>query len=69
MRIMSDREAVVMLTETARQQADIITLQSGVIDSLFLLLAQHISSQEIESLPVMGDIERAAKMRTEMEGI
>lgn len=48
-----------------RQNA-IIRIQSGVIDELFLLLMQHISAEEVDSLPCIARINQAAEIRSEI---
>lgn len=68
-RIMSDREIVVRLTEMENQEREIIRLQSKVIDTLFSLLSLHISSEELDKLPCIEDINAAAELRREMEGL
>lgn len=45
------------------QQNVIIRIQSGVIDELFILLTQHISADEAESLPCIARINQAAETR------
>lgn len=45
------------------QQNAIIRIQSGVIDELFLLLMQHVSMEEAESLPCIDRINQAAQIR------
>lgn len=62
--------AVGKLTEVVHQQSEIIGIQSGVIDELFSLLAQHITAEELDRLPVIARINEAATIRREMgEGI
>ncbi|MCM1412566.1 MAG: hypothetical protein NC305_18785 [Lachnospiraceae bacterium] len=51
------------LLEIVDQQNAIIRIQSGVIDELFRLLMQHISVEEVESLPCIGRINQAAQIR------
>lgn len=48
------------------QQNTIIRIQSGVIDELFLLLMQHISADEADSLPCIARINQAAEIRAEI---
>nr|DAM58281.1 MAG TPA: hypothetical protein [Caudoviricetes sp.] len=45
------------------QQNAIIRIQSGVIDELFLLLMQHISADEADTLPCIDRINQAAQIR------
>lgn len=47
-------------------QNRIIRLQSEVIDELFILLMQHISTEEADSLPVLDKIRTAAVLREEL---
>lgn len=49
-------------------QDEIIRIQSGVIDELFLLLLQHISADEVDKLPVIQRINKAAVLREEIGG-
>lgn len=52
--------------EIVEQQNAIIRIQSGVIDELFLLLMQHISADEADSLPCIARINQAAEIRAEI---
>lgn len=45
------------------QQNAIIRIQSGVIDELFILLMQHISADEADTLPCIDRINQAAQIR------
>ena len=54
--------------DVVERQSAIIQIQSGVIDELFLLLMQYISTEEADSLPVVGKINKAASLRQGMEG-
>lgn len=56
------------LTEVVEKQDVIICLQSGVIDDLFRLLAQHTSAEEAGALPVVPKISKAAALRRELGG-
>lgn len=47
------------------KQEKIISLQSDVIDELFLLLMQHISADDADALPVIAKINEAAVIRRE----
>ena len=49
------------------RQSEIIRLQSEVIDDLFRELMQHITPEEAGSLPVIGRINEAARIRAEIE--
>jgi len=61
-------EAVGRLTEVVHQQSEIIGIQSEVIDELFTLLAQHITAEEADRLPVITKINQAAEIRREIGG-
>lgn len=45
----------------------IIRLQSTVIDELFVLLAQHITVDELNKLPVIDKINEVAKLRVDVD--
>lgn len=49
--------------KVVEQQNAIIRIQSGVIDELFLLLMQHISAEEADSLPCIARINQAEEIR------
>ena len=49
--------------KVVEQQNAIIRIQSGVIDELFILLMQHISAEEADSLPCIARINQAAEIR------
>ena len=53
--------------EIFESQSEIIRIQSEVIDDLFRLLSQHIAADELDSLPVIKKINRAAMLRNEHE--
>lgn len=53
--------------EIFESQSEIIRIQSEVIDDLFRLLSQHIAADELDSLPVIQKINRAAMLRNEHE--
>jgi hypothetical protein len=57
---MSDVEVVETLNT-------IIRLQSTVIDDLFLILAQHITTEEMEHIPVVDRINEAARLRADID--
>lgn len=52
--------------KVVEQQNAIIRIQSNVIDELFLLLMQHISAKEAESLPCIARVNQAAEIRAEI---
>lgn len=54
------------LVEVVDLQNEIIQIQSGVIDELFRLLSQHISAAELDTLPVIAEINHAAQIRAEI---
>ena len=45
----------------------IIRLQSTVIDELFVLLAQHITVDELDKLPVIDKINEADKLMVDVD--
>lgn len=45
----------------------IIRLQSTVIDELFVLLAQYITVDELDKLPVINKINEAAKLMVDVD--
>ena len=45
----------------------IIRLQSTIIDELFVLLAQHITVDELNELPVIDKINKVAKLRVDVD--
>ncbi len=49
--------------EIIENQNAIIRMQSRIIDDLFLLLAQHISAEELDELPEVLKINRAAELK------
>lgn len=51
----------------AEQQKAIISIQSGVINELFMLLMQHMSMEDVKKLPCVGRINEAASLRIEIE--
>lgn len=55
------------LVEVVDRQNEIIQIQSGVIDELFRLLSQHLTAEELDALPVIAEINHAAKIRAEIE--
>ncbi len=57
------------LVEIVETQNEIIRIQSDIIDELFALLSQHLSTNEIGMLPALGKAERAVKLRKEIKEI
>lgn len=49
-------------------QGEIIDLQKEVIDELFGLLRQHIAAEEMDSLPCVEKINKAAEIKETMDG-
>ena len=45
----------------------ITRMQAEVINDLFKLLSQHIAADELDSLPVVGKINEAARIRAEID--
>lgn len=46
-------------------QSEIIRIQSEAIEELFNLLSQHLTALELDKLPVIDKIDRAASLRAE----
>lgn len=53
-------------SETIQGQAEIIKLQSEVVNDLFHLLMMYMEVEEIEHLPAIEKIKRAAMLRAEL---
>lgn len=53
------------LLDTIDKQERIISLQKDVIEDLFRLLSMHLSSEELDSLPVIKKINLVAQIREE----
>lgn len=51
------------MTEVFAVQQDIIKLQSGIINKLYLQLMQYVTSDEAGSMDCIADINLAAKLR------
>lgn len=51
--------------ELFERQSEVIRIQSEVIDDLFRLLSQHLEAEELDNLPVVEKINRAASLRAE----
>ncbi|MCD7864051.1 MAG: hypothetical protein LUG61_11250 [Lachnospiraceae bacterium] len=49
-------------------QNRIINLQSEIIDGLYMLLSQHLSAEDIQSLPEIGKMSVAVGLRKNLEG-
>lgn len=55
------------LVQIVEAQDQIIRIQSETITELFRLLAQHISADELDSLPCAGRINEAAALQSQIE--
>ena len=51
------------MTEVFAVQQDIIKLQSGIINKLYLQLMQYVTSDEAGNMDCIADINLAAKLR------
>ena len=51
--------------EAVGKYGEIIELQEQVIDELFSLLGQHMAAEELDALPEVKKINRAAMLRAE----
>ncbi len=51
--------------EIFKSQDEIIRIQSEVINELFQLLAMHMEAEELDRLPAVAKINRAAMLREE----
>ena len=51
------------MTEVFTVQQDIIRLQSGVINKLYLQLMQHVTAEKAGDLDCIADINQAARLR------
>ncbi len=61
------REEAMSDIEVVETVNAIIRLQSTVIDDLFLVLAQHITAEEMERIPVVDRINEAARLRADID--
>lgn len=64
--MMSDAIREIKL-ELFTKQSEIIQLQSEAIDDLFRVLVQHLEAEELDRLPALEKMNRAAMIRKEME--
>lgn len=48
------------LVEVVEKQSSIISTQAGVIRDLFNLLSQHMTAEELDSLPEVARVNAAA---------
>lgn len=54
------------LVEVVENQAAIISIQSGVIKDLFMLLGQYMEAEELDVLPQVDRINETARLAAEM---
>ncbi len=54
------------LVEVVENQAAIISIQSGVIKDLFMLLGQYMEAEELDALPQVDRINETARLAAEM---
>ncbi|MBQ9302016.1 hypothetical protein [Butyrivibrio sp.] len=54
--------------ELIKSQNQVIKEQARVIDSLFLLLMQHISAEELDNIGEVKKINEIAKMKEDIGG-
>ena len=52
--------------EVIEMQNEIIKLQSDSINELFRILAQHLTPDEIKTIPTLSAMSRAAKLNAEL---
>ena len=57
------------MAETIEKMSAVIKIQAQAIEELYLLLLQHISAEEADSLSVVKEINRAAELRAEIGSI
>ena len=55
------------LTEITEIQNTIIKMQADVIKDLFILLSEHISTAELDTLKEVVKINRIAELRAEID--
>lgn len=53
--------------EVVEVQDKVIKILSGVVTELFSLLSQHLTAEELDSLPVVGRINLAAGLRAGLD--
>lgn len=58
---------MVNLVEVVEKQSSIISIQSEVITDLFSLLSQHLTPDELDSLPEFAKINSAAEIVQDIE--
>lgn len=57
------------MTGTIDKMSEVIKIQQSAINELFQLLMQHISAEEADSLPVVKEINNAARIMAEIGGL
>lgn len=51
--------------KVVEDQSAVISIQAGVINELFQLLGQYMSAEELDALPQIAKINRAAQLVSE----
>lgn len=54
------------LVEVVENQSTIISIQSGVIKDLFMLLGQYMEAEELDALPQVDRINETARLVAEI---
>ncbi len=54
------------ITEMIGAQSRIISLQSEIIDGLYVLLAQHLDTKDIDHIPEVGKMAVAAGLKRDI---
>ena len=53
--------------EVVQKQCDIIQIQSEIIGEMYMLLQQHIQTDELEKLPCVGRMNLTREMKRTIE--
>ena len=53
------------ILKVVEDQSAVISIQAGVINELFQLLGQYMSAEELDALPQVARINRAAQLVSE----
>lgn len=53
------------ILKVVEDQSAVISIQAGVINELFQLLGQYMSAEELDALPQVAKINRAAQLVSE----
>lgn len=53
------------ILKVVADQSAVISIQAGVINELFQLLGQYMSAEELDALPQVAKINRAAQLVSE----